>query len=45
VKEERIMDGTILIAVNKHREICMLQAMGGIQLNRDQVLTLTLTLY
>lgn len=36
-REERVMDGLLVIAVNKHREICSIQSSGGIMLLKDQV--------
>ncbi|KAJ7326998.1 hypothetical protein JRQ81_016757 [Phrynocephalus forsythii] len=37
-QEERVMDGLLVIAMNKHREICTIQSSGGIMLLKDQVL-------
>ncbi|XP_044536159.1 exosome complex component RRP45 isoform X1 [Gracilinanus agilis] len=37
-REERVMDGLLVIAMNKHREICTIQSSGGIMLLQDQVL-------
>ncbi|XP_008948656.1 PREDICTED: exosome complex component RRP45 [Merops nubicus] len=37
-REERVMDGVLVIAMNKHREICTIQSSGGIMLVKDQVL-------
>ncbi|XP_036306066.1 exosome complex component RRP45 isoform X2 [Pipistrellus kuhlii] len=37
-REERVMDGLLVIAVNKHREICTIQSSGGIMLLNEQVL-------
>uniref|UniRef100_A0A8B9R3K8 Exosome complex component RRP45 n=1 Tax=Anas platyrhynchos TaxID=8839 RepID=A0A8B9R3K8_ANAPL len=37
-REERVMDGLLVIAMNKHREICTIQSSGGIMLVMDQVL-------
>ncbi|XP_045687393.1 exosome complex component RRP45 [Phyllostomus hastatus] len=37
-REERVMDGLLVIAMNKHREICTLQSSGGIMLLAEQVL-------
>ncbi|XP_066240701.1 exosome complex component RRP45 isoform X2 [Saccopteryx leptura] len=37
-REERVMDGLLVIAVNKHREICTIQSSGGIMLLKEQVL-------
>ncbi|XP_020863934.1 exosome complex component RRP45 isoform X2 [Phascolarctos cinereus] len=37
-REERVMDGLLVIAMNKHREICTVQSSGGIMLLQDQVL-------
>lgn len=31
------MDGLLMIAMNKHREICSIQSSGGIMLLKDQV--------
>ena len=31
------MDGLLVIAMNKHREICTLQSSGGIMLLNEQV--------
>ncbi|KAK7479210.1 hypothetical protein BaRGS_00029554, partial [Batillaria attramentaria] len=36
-REERVTDGKMVIGMNKHREICMLQVMGQMLLHRDQV--------
>lgn len=41
-REERVMDGLLVIAMNKHREICTIQSSGGIMLLKDQVSALTL---
>lgn len=40
-REERVMDGLLVIAMNKHREICTIQSSGGIMLLTDQVSALT----
>ena len=40
-REERVMDGLLVIAMNKHREICTIQSSGGIMLLKDQVSILT----
>ncbi|XP_073459546.1 exosome complex component RRP45 [Aquarana catesbeiana] len=37
-REERVMDGLLVIAMNKHREICTIQSSGGIMLLKEQVL-------
>ncbi|KAM5255926.1 exosome complex component RRP45 isoform 2-T2 [Ctenodactylus gundi] len=37
-REERVMDGLLVLAMNKHREICTIQSSGGIMLLKDQVL-------
>uniref|UniRef100_A0A8C6T464 Exosome complex component RRP45 n=1 Tax=Neogobius melanostomus TaxID=47308 RepID=A0A8C6T464_9GOBI len=37
-REERVMDGLLMIAMNKHREICSIQSSGGIMLLKEQVL-------
>ncbi|XP_060772526.1 exosome complex component RRP45 [Neoarius graeffei] len=37
-KEELVMDGLLVLAMNKHREICSIQSSGGIMLLKDQVL-------
>lgn len=36
-QEERVMDGLLVIAMNKHREICTIQSSGGIMLLKEQV--------
>ncbi|XP_056136647.1 exosome complex component RRP45 isoform X2 [Lampris incognitus] len=40
-REERVMDGLLMIAMNKHREICSIQSSGGIMLLKEQVLRCT----
>ncbi|NXN29445.1 EXOS9 protein, partial [Nycticryphes semicollaris] len=37
-REERVMDGVLVIAMNKHHEICTMQSSGGIMLVKEQVL-------
>ncbi|XP_053556790.1 exosome complex component RRP45 isoform X1 [Bombina bombina] len=37
-REERVMDGLLVIAMNKHRELCTVQSSGGIMLLKEQVL-------
>lgn len=37
-REERVMDGKMVIGMNKHREICMLQVTGQMLMLKDQVL-------
>nr|XP_015199391.1 PREDICTED: exosome complex component RRP45 [Lepisosteus oculatus] len=37
-REERVMDGLLVIAMNKHREMCSVQSSGGIMLLKEQVL-------
>ncbi|KAM4584007.1 exosome complex component RRP45 [Odontesthes bonariensis] len=37
-REERVMDGLLMIAMNKHREICSIQSSGGIMLLKEQVI-------
>ncbi|XP_001503169.1 exosome complex component RRP45 [Equus quagga] len=37
-REERVMDGLLVLAMNKHREICTIQSSGGIMLLKEQVL-------
>ncbi|XP_061685425.1 exosome complex component RRP45 [Syngnathoides biaculeatus] len=37
-REERVMDGLLIIAMNKHREICSIQSSGGIMLLKEQVM-------
>lgn len=37
-KEEKVMDGRMVIGMNKHREICTLQITGQMLLLKDQVL-------
>ena len=36
-KEERVMDGKMVIGMNKHREICTLQMSGEMLLLKEQV--------
>ena len=36
-KEEKVMDGKMVIGMNKHREICTLQMAGDMLLMDDQV--------
>ncbi|KAL2098221.1 hypothetical protein ACEWY4_007428 [Coilia grayii] len=35
--EEKVMEGLLVIAMNKHREICFIQSSGGIMLLKKQV--------
>uniref|UniRef100_A0A4W4EVY9 Exosome complex component RRP45 n=1 Tax=Electrophorus electricus TaxID=8005 RepID=A0A4W4EVY9_ELEEL len=42
-KEELIMDGLLVMAMNKHREICSIQSSGGIMLLKEQVLLLSVS--
>lgn len=37
-KEEKVMDGKMVIGMNKHREICTLQMAGDMLLMEDQIL-------
>ncbi|NXD24202.1 EXOS9 protein, partial [Spelaeornis formosus] len=37
-REERVMDGLLVIAMNKHREICTIQSSGVVMLLPDQIL-------
>ncbi|KAK2169776.1 hypothetical protein LSH36_7g16089 [Paralvinella palmiformis] len=37
-KEERVMEGKLVIGMNKHREVCTLQMTGSMLLLKDQVL-------
>ena len=37
-REEKVMDGRMVIGMNKHREICTLQITGQMLLMKDQVL-------
>ncbi|XP_032811329.1 exosome complex component RRP45 [Petromyzon marinus] len=39
--EERVMDGRLVIAMNKHGELCAVQSSGGIMLTQDQMLRCT----
>uniref|UniRef100_A0A3B5M390 Exosome complex component RRP45 n=1 Tax=Xiphophorus couchianus TaxID=32473 RepID=A0A3B5M390_9TELE len=41
-REERVMDGLLMIAMNKHREICSIQSSGGIMLLKEQASRLEL---
>lgn len=36
-REERVMDGLLVIAMNKHQEICTIDSSGGIVLVKNQV--------
>lgn len=36
-KEEKVMEGKMVIGINKHREICTLQVTGDMLLHKDQV--------
>ena len=36
-REERVMDGKMVIGMNKHREICTLQMTGSMLLLKEQV--------
>mgnify|MGYP002280597346 CR=1 FL=1 len=36
-REEKVMDGRMVIGMNKHREICTLQITGQMLLLKDQV--------
>ena len=36
-REEKVMDGRMVIGMNKHREICTLQITGQMLLMKDQV--------
>ncbi|KAJ3614785.1 hypothetical protein NHX12_018355 [Muraenolepis orangiensis] len=38
-REERVMDGLLMITMNKHREICSIQSSGGIMLLKEQAMT------
>ena len=38
-REEKVMDGKMVIGMNKHREICTLHMAGSMLLLKDQVLT------
>ncbi|NXU87626.1 EXOS9 protein, partial [Xiphorhynchus elegans] len=40
-REERVMDGLLVIAMNKHREICTIQSSGVVMLVQDQILRCT----
>lgn len=40
-REEKVMDGKMIIGMNKHREICTLQMTGNMLLNKEQVLRCT----
>ncbi|XP_059157754.1 exosome complex component RRP45-like [Physella acuta] len=40
-KEEKVMEGKMVIGINKHREICTLQVTGDMLLHKDQVLRCT----
>ena len=40
-KEEAVMDGYIVVAMNKHRELCCMQLGGGVALQPDEILRCT----
>ncbi|XP_064272457.1 exosome complex component RRP45 isoform X2 [Passer domesticus] len=40
-REERVMDGLLVIAMNKHHEICTIQSSGVVMLLQDQILRCT----
>ncbi|XP_062519156.1 exosome complex component RRP45-like [Corticium candelabrum] len=40
-KEEAVMDGHVVVAMNKHRELCCMQLGGGVALLPDQILRCT----
>nr|XP_021410616.1 exosome complex component RRP45 isoform X1 [Lonchura striata domestica] len=40
-REERVMDGLLVIAMNKHHEICTIQSSGVVMLLPDQILRCT----
>uniref|UniRef100_A0A3B5LXP6 Exosome complex component RRP45 n=1 Tax=Xiphophorus couchianus TaxID=32473 RepID=A0A3B5LXP6_9TELE len=42
-REERVMDGLLMIAMNKHREICSIQSSGGIMLLKEQIYNIKVT--
>lgn len=37
-RDERVMDGLLVIAMNKHREVCTIQSCGGRTLLKHQLL-------
>ncbi|CAH1777156.1 unnamed protein product [Owenia fusiformis] len=40
-REERVMDGKMVVSMNKHREICTLQISGQMLLEKDQIFRCT----
>jgi len=36
-REQLVADGSIIVAMNKHREICMIETLGSVQLVLEQV--------
>ena len=44
-KEEKVMDGKMVIGMNKHREICTFQLTGSMTLLKDQVRTKAAEMY
>nr|XP_002123693.1 exosome complex component RRP45 [Ciona intestinalis] len=41
LNEEKVMDGKLMVAVNKHKEVCCLQMNGQLQLSKEQILNCT----
>jgi len=39
--EEKVMDGVMMISMNKHREMCGLQMSGGMKITKEQILHCT----
>merc|ERR1712135_206469 len=39
--EEKVMDGSLMISMNKHHEVCCMQMNGSVQINKDQIVRCT----
>ncbi len=37
LEEERVMEGKLVVGMNIHREICVLQVLGGVAVLPEQV--------
>ena len=38
LEEEQVMEGKLVVGMNVHKEICVLQMMGGVAILPEQVL-------
>ena len=43
--EEQVMNGKLIVGINSHREVCVLQLVGGVAVLPDQVCLLVPVLY